>query len=290
MSDTPESPDWWQASDAKWYPPETHPDHRPAVPPPPPPGATSPSAPAWGGAAAPPGVSSPEGGIPMPAAPAQQVSGLGRALNVIFISWLVLGVATLANLFVERSLINDIRERPFSVSFSDLEASDDRTAALASILLILTVVTAIVFLIWMNKSYKNLQFFGATSLRRSTGWSVGGWFIPFANLVIPYQAMRDIWVGSDLGRTEPYGEGWWQQGSAGALVKWWWGLWILSGALSWQTFVRGEEETADEVLMTNTLEIANEVVGMVVAVAALLLVKQVTERQRARAAASGTAV
>ena len=28
MSDTPTGPDWWQASDDRWYPPETHPDYR----------------------------------------------------------------------------------------------------------------------------------------------------------------------------------------------------------------------------------------------------------------------
>lgn len=33
MSDTPAGPGWWQASDDKWYPPEQHPDHRPATPP-----------------------------------------------------------------------------------------------------------------------------------------------------------------------------------------------------------------------------------------------------------------
>ncbi len=30
MSDVPQGPDWWQASDDKWYAPELHPDHRPS--------------------------------------------------------------------------------------------------------------------------------------------------------------------------------------------------------------------------------------------------------------------
>ena len=30
MSDTSQGPDWWQASDDLWYPPEDHPNHRPA--------------------------------------------------------------------------------------------------------------------------------------------------------------------------------------------------------------------------------------------------------------------
>lgn len=33
MSDTSQGAGWWQASDDKWYPPETHPDRRPPPPP-----------------------------------------------------------------------------------------------------------------------------------------------------------------------------------------------------------------------------------------------------------------
>lgn len=36
MSDTSRGPGWWQASDGNWYPPETHPDYRPASSLPPP--------------------------------------------------------------------------------------------------------------------------------------------------------------------------------------------------------------------------------------------------------------
>jgi hypothetical protein len=32
MSDTPQGPGWWQASDGRWYAPELHPDAQPAHP------------------------------------------------------------------------------------------------------------------------------------------------------------------------------------------------------------------------------------------------------------------
>jgi serine/threonine protein kinase len=35
MTDGPQGDGWWQASDLKWYPPETRPDHMAALPPPP---------------------------------------------------------------------------------------------------------------------------------------------------------------------------------------------------------------------------------------------------------------
>ncbi len=35
MSDFSQGPNWWQASDGKWYPPEQHPNHQLTLPPPP---------------------------------------------------------------------------------------------------------------------------------------------------------------------------------------------------------------------------------------------------------------
>ena len=36
-TDPQPGPDWWLASDGKWYPPESHPNHPAPLPPPPPP-------------------------------------------------------------------------------------------------------------------------------------------------------------------------------------------------------------------------------------------------------------
>jgi hypothetical protein len=55
----------------------------------------------------------------------------------------------------------------------------------------------VVFLVWIYKAYKNLEPLQASGLSHSPGWAVGWWFIPFANLVKPYQVMKEIWVESD---------------------------------------------------------------------------------------------
>ncbi len=55
----------------------------------------------------------------------------------------------------------------------------------------------VVFLVWIYKAYKNLEPLQASGLSHSPGWAVGWWFIPFANLVKPFQVMKEIWVESD---------------------------------------------------------------------------------------------
>src|SRR5215213_11813758 len=64
----------------------------------------------------------------------------------------------------------------------------------------------------------------------SPGWAVGWYFIPFANLIKPFHAMREIWWASHDS------EGGYEE-RAPQLVGWWWGLWITTNILenvSWR--------------------------------------------------------
>ncbi|MEM7092323.1 MAG: hypothetical protein AAF567_04915 [Actinomycetota bacterium] len=64
-SDVQEGPDWWQASDGRFYPPELHPDYQPPADPPPPAPSATPAAPAAAApAAATAAVSSPSASNP----------------------------------------------------------------------------------------------------------------------------------------------------------------------------------------------------------------------------------
>lgn len=92
MSDTSQGPDWWMASDRKWYPPEQHPDHKapgsepagdsaPNVTQPWPIAPSSPTAPA---SSLPPPVPAPIGypGVP------QKTNGMAVASLVLGIVWI----------------------------------------------------------------------------------------------------------------------------------------------------------------------------------------------------------
>ena len=59
------------------------------------------------------------------------------------------------------------------------------------------VLSAIVFLIWLNRAHKNLQFLKPDLLEFTSGWAVGWWFIPFATLWKPFQVVREVWAESD---------------------------------------------------------------------------------------------
>ena len=61
----------------------------------------------------------------------------------------------------------------------------------------LGIVTAITFLKWIYRAYKNIQGFGAEGLRFSPGWAMGYYFIPILSLIRPVQVMSEIWRASD---------------------------------------------------------------------------------------------
>ncbi|MGH9948077.1 MAG: DUF4328 domain-containing protein, partial [Pyrinomonadaceae bacterium] len=60
-------------------------------------------------------------------------------------------------------------------------------------------------MIWIYKAYRNLTPLRAYHQEFSPGWAVGWWFIPFLNLVRPYQVVREIYNESDPDYEEDMG-------------------------------------------------------------------------------------
>jgi hypothetical protein len=77
------------------------------------------------------------------------------------------------------------------------------------------VVSAVVFLMWIYRANRNLHAVSAAPMVFTPGWSIGWYFVPIAQLVMPYRAMQEIWRMSHNGRA-----------SNVDLLRWWWGLWL----------------------------------------------------------------
>ena len=59
------------------------------------------------------------------------------------------------------------------------------------------IVLIITFCFWIYHASSNAHATSRIGLVISPGWAVGWFFIPFANFVMPYQAMREIWAASE---------------------------------------------------------------------------------------------
>ena len=96
--------------------------------------------------------------------------------------------------------------------------------------LLLFLASIVFFLIWEHRAFKNLSALRAQNVEFTPGWAVGWWFIPFANLLKPYQAISELWNESDPD-FDP--EGGFLSSAVGSppIVGWWWAFFIISNIL-----------------------------------------------------------
>lgn len=91
------------------------------------------------------------------------------------------------------------------------------------------LATIVLFLCWIGRAYRNVGALSTRKSRFAPGWAVGSWFVPFLNLVRPYQIVRETWwvssSPSDADRAEPG-----CTPKAPAIVKWWWAVFLISGS------------------------------------------------------------
>lgn len=104
----------------------------------------------------------------------------------------------------------------------------------------------------------------------SPGWTVGWFFVPFANWFRPYRAVKEIWTVSQPERSGP--------------LPAWWALWLitsLGGRISDK--VSESAETWEEIIRGNWLNFAHSGVSIAAAVAVFLVVRGLHENQQQHA-------
>ena len=84
---------------------------------------------------------------------------------------------------------------------------------------------------WIYRASVNAHAI-SSEMTISPGWTIGWYFVPFANLVKPFEAMREIWLASHES-SGTYEE-------SVPLLRVWWGLWLITNMLSWIAFRMGE--------------------------------------------------
>ena len=135
------------------------------------------------------------------------------------------GLTTTATILVGTYAVTDILAAGLDMAFgppSETSFGIVDALAIADFLIILGCV--IVVGRWIYLASKNAHLL-SSDLTISPGWAVGWYFVPFANLIKPFHAMREIWWAS-------HDSGGGYEERAPQLVGWWWGLWITTNILA----------------------------------------------------------
>ncbi len=151
--------------------------------------------------------------------------------------------------------------------------------ALAAIVeLALYVGCAIVFLLWLYRASGNARALGARDMMVSPGWAAGWYFVPLANLGMPYVTMRDLWKASAKPRD-------WQVESAPVTIALWWGCWIVANLTGLIAFRLEYEMGKEAVSAVYGLGLISEIFTIP---AALLLTRIIAGIQAMQERAKGT--
>ncbi|MFD6925146.1 DUF4328 domain-containing protein [Streptomyces sp. NPDC059944] len=136
------------------------------------------------------------------------------------------------------------------------------------------VGSVVVFLIWFLRVRGNAEVFNPFGHGKSRTWAGWGWFVPVANLWFPRRVTLDIWDAS-----VPAGS---RRGHA--LVNLWWTFWVLlllTDRLSGSAYSKAG--TADEIHDAAAQVMFSDVVDIVAAALAILVVLRLTRMQHLKA-------
>jgi uncharacterized protein DUF4328 len=135
-------------------------------------------------------------------------------------------------------------------------------ARFAPISMVLFLAATVIFLNWFRRCRLNAELLAPGTQKYSAGFAVGSWFIPLAMWWIPRRIALDIRRAAS-----PVGGAW--------LIEAWWVAWLAKTVGGGVAAQLGEK--------TYGYSLYDDVVGVVAALLAILMIQQVTAGQNAQA-------
>jgi hypothetical protein len=143
----------------------------------------------------------------------RRIAGVGTALSVMM--FIAAGLAALAAFarFNRYSVVQDVMDGKVDSFSSTVADADDMVATFAGMLGFAGIAVFVLLIIWTYKNVANMRDLGYPA-RGSNGMAIGGFFIPIANIFIPYRYFNDI-ARYLMGRGYP-------SARYSKLPLWWW--------------------------------------------------------------------
>jgi hypothetical protein len=213
----------------------------------------------------------------------KSLEGYARAVTILLIAIVLLDIVSCLS---EGSMILFLKgiQGGGAMDEARADALDRQQMILGVVQILAFVLCGVPFLGWFYRAYKNLRGAGLSGLKYRPGWAVGGFFVPFLNLVRPLEIMKEVWRGSAfLAGTS--GEAEWQAIKPDPVVGLWWGLLLVSSMVA-ETAGRMEARAdgIPELLTASFASILSGLIDIPAAIAAIHLVGSITRfQEQARA-------
>ncbi|MFF6825759.1 DUF4328 domain-containing protein [Streptomyces longwoodensis] len=96
-------------------------------------------------------------------------------------------------------------------------ASQHRSGLVSMVFVDLMTVAVVLFLVWLARSRRNAQELSPRAPLPGAVWTVGAWFVPVVNFIVPRRFVLDIGRASSLA---------WREKRDTTLVNLWWAAWV----------------------------------------------------------------
>ncbi len=151
------------------------------------------------------------------------------------------------------------------------------------VIILFYLLTAVVFCMWIYRANANARALGAEEMAISPGWSVGWFFVPIANLIKPYHAIREIYQASDPegGAVD------WKESAVPEFIGLWWGLWVFVNILG---RIESRMAESDDPGVFNAgcwVGALGGVLGVALCLAAMKVIHEIEQRQHSKAVRQG---
>lgn len=180
------------------------------------------------------------------------------------------------------SIVVETISLPFLTALEEQDVADDPAAAVvvlvvflfAVVELIIYITTVVFFVMWLYRAYSNLRAFDPLRpLDHSPGWAAGSFFVPFANLIIPYRAVRETWQKSG-----PADETLFAEPKPPLFFPVWWLFWILA-SIAGNIAMRASFSGNVDLTTVTMTSVTASVLSIVAAFFAYMVVNAIDKRQ-----------
>ncbi|MFC8510565.1 DUF4328 domain-containing protein [Streptomyces sp. NPDC057411] len=143
---------------------------------------------------------------------------------------------------------------------------------------LLLLATAVVFVVWLFRIRANADVWAPDLQRRAKGWIIAGWVVPIVAFWFPRTLVVDAWRAS---RPEPYGA---DRKGEFVLVNLWW-LFFLVARITGEVGSRSFDgaRTVDALVAATDWMFVGDLLDIVAAALAILLVRRLTSMQHQKA-------
>lgn len=194
----------------------------------------------------------------MTTAPAHRfrdITPLTRIATALLVLHMAAALLAVLSGWWERDFLTDLRDNTFTDGAFVEEAmvDGDRWRLISAVTQTVAFIVAGIFvLVWTYRAGANAHALAQRPLKYSPGWAVGWYFIPIANLIKPYLALKEFWyMSKDPARAPP------ENGEA--LIVAWWLTWVVTNLfanVAGRYYLRAED--LEPMLRANALMMASD--------------------------------